>query len=203
MKTQKELNNSGKIENIGERLNAALFMIQAREQIIDTKSILKLRAKELAKSLPSETRGEYFEYIQFGLASELFGIEKKFIKEVFPLKDLTPLPCVPAFVIGIINVRGKIISVIDLKKLYDLPDAGITELNRVIILQHNQLEFGILADRILGVEKAYLDELKKSLPTLTEMREDFLRGITPERVVVLDHEKLMNDNRLIVNEQVL
>jgi purine-binding chemotaxis protein CheW len=202
MKKQIDTKNKGGISKAVDRLKEAISSNQQNTNDVDIKAILRRRANDLSKALPKETKGSYFEYIQFALADEIFGIEKEFVKEVFFLKDLTPLPCVPNFIVGIINNRGKILSVIDLKKFYDLPDAGITELNSVILLQNNQLEFAILTDKILGVAKAYKDELLKTLPTLKGIREDFLKGITPERVIILDQNKILNDERLIINEQV-
>lgn len=202
MKKQKEIVDKSQTSNLSERLNSAVTGINNRIVEEDKKVILHRRAKDLSKPLISETKGTSFEYVQFALANELYGIEKECIKEVFTIKDLTVLPCVPAFIIGIINYRGRILSVIDMKKFYDLPDAGITEMNYIIILQNKDLEFGILADRIIGVAKAYMDELQKTLPTLKGIREEFLKGITPERVIILDQNKILNDERLIINEQV-
>jgi purine-binding chemotaxis protein CheW len=188
---------SSRLHEVVEKINLGLL------SAADDKTLLQKRAKELAKVVVIEKQEEYLEYIKFGLANELFGIEKEYVKEVFPLKELTELPCVPNFVIGIINVRGKIISVIDLKRFFELPETGISDFNRVIILKENQLEFGILADRIYGVTRTYHDEMQKTLPTLKGIREEFLKGITNDRIVILDYKKLMNDNKLIVNEQVL
>jgi len=64
------------------------------------------------------------------------------------------------------------------------------------------MEFGILADTILGVRNMPLGDLQPSLPTLTGIREEYLRGVTRERVVVLDARKLLSDEKIIVNEQI-
>ena len=48
------------------------------------------------------------------------GLSPDFVREVYPLKDYTPLPCTPPFVLGLVNVRGQIISVIDIKKFFDI-----------------------------------------------------------------------------------
>jgi purine-binding chemotaxis protein CheW len=65
---------------------------------------------------------EYIEVVEFLLAHEKYGIESKCVREVYPLKELTPVPCTPSFVRSIINVRGKILSVIDIKKFFELPE---------------------------------------------------------------------------------
>lgn len=124
------------------------------------------------------------------------------MREVYPLEELTPLPCTPPFVLGIVNLRGEILSVIDIKKFFDLPEKGLTDLNKVIVLEFEDMAFGIVADAISGVRRISRAAIQPSLPTLTGIREDYLQGVTAERVVVLDAEKLLNDEKLIVNEQV-
>ena len=103
------------------------------------------------------------EIVEFLLARERYGIEASYVREVYPLNDLTPVPCVPPFVLGIINVRGQIISVIDIKKFFDLPEKGLGDLNKVIIIESDDMEFGILADEIVGIGKLRQEELQASL----------------------------------------
>lgn len=166
-------------------------------------AILKTRAKALAREAEEKTAvEEYLEVVEFVLGYETYGIESSYVREVYPLKELTPLPGTPPFVLGIINVRGRILSVIDIKKFFDLPDKGLTDLNKVIILRSDSMEFGILADTILGVRAVSLNALQPSLPTLTGIREEYLKGVTGERLVVLDAQKLLSDEKVIVNEQV-
>ena len=140
--------------------------------------------------------------MEFLLAYEKYGIESSYVREVYSLKELTPLPCTPLFVLGIINVRGQILSVIDIKKFFDLPEKGLADLNKVIILHSDSMEFGILADVMLGVRNVLLSELQPSLPTLTGIRQEYLKGITAERVVILDAEKLLSDKQIIIHEEV-
>jgi purine-binding chemotaxis protein CheW len=166
-------------------------------------AILQTRAKALAREPEEKTAvEEYLEVVEFSLAYETYGIQSSYVREVYPLKELTPLPGTPPFVLGVINVRGRILSVIDIKKFFDLPGKGLTDLNKVIILRSDSMEFGILADTILGVRNMSLSDLQPSLPTLTGIREEYLRGVTRERVVVLDARKLLSDRNMIVHENV-
>jgi purine-binding chemotaxis protein CheW len=169
----------------------------------EKKRVLKVRAIALAKEREEEAvAGEYLEVVEFLLAYEKYGIESSYVREVYPLKDLTPMPCAPPFVLGIINVRGQILSVIDVKKFFDLPEKGLTDLNKVIILHSDSMEFGILADVILHVCNISLSELQPALPTLTGIRQEYLKGITKERVVILDADKLLSDKKIIIHEEV-
>jgi purine-binding chemotaxis protein CheW len=166
-------------------------------------AILKARAQALAQEPPKAALAETFlEIIEFRLASETYGIESSFIREIHPLKDFTPLPGVPSFVLGIANIRGQIISVVDLKKFFNLPDKGLGELNKVIIIRNSRMEFGILADGILGTRSVPLDAIKATPATVTGIGAEYLKGVTGTRVIVLDAEKILNDEKIIVNEPV-
>jgi len=163
--------------------------------------ILKARAQMLAREVQETADGDAIEIVEFMLANEHYGIESNYVREIYPLKDYTPLPCTPPFVLGLMNVRGQIVSVIDIKKFFDMPEKGISDLNKVIIIHDDKMEFGILADSILGVRNIAVRGLQPPLPTLTGIREEFLRGITRERMVVLDAKKLLADKNIVVHEE--
>jgi purine-binding chemotaxis protein CheW len=164
--------------------------------------ILKKRAEELAREKAIKGDEDSIEVVEFLLAKERYGIESRFIREVYPLKDFTPLPGVPPFVLGLVNVRGRILSVIDIKKFFDMPRQGISDLNKVIIINDDKMEFGILADAIIGVRNIAVSGIGPSLPTLTGIREEFLKGITGERMVILDTARILADKDIVVHEEV-
>lgn len=165
--------------------------------------ILKARARMLAQPPASDAVEASMEIVVFRLAYEMYGIETIHVREVYPLRDLTPVPCTPPFVLGIVNVRGQVLSVVDIKKFFDLPEQGLTDLNRAIILSDGVMEFGILADAIVDVRNIRRSEIQPSLPTLTGIREEYLQGITAERLVILDAVKLLQDEKMIVYEDVI
>jgi purine-binding chemotaxis protein CheW len=160
----------------------------------EKKKILKERARILALEPKDDgLREERLEIVEFLLASERYAIESSWVREVYPLKDLTPLPGTPSFVLGIINVRGQIVSVVDLKKFFDLPAKGLTNLDKVIIVTDGRMEFGLLADAVAGVREIALREIQPPLPTLTGVRAEYLKGVTADRLVILDAGKLLAD----------
>ncbi len=168
----------------------------------EEKKTLRERARALAKKSGEKTSGEEMEIVEFLLAYERYGVDISHVREVYPLNDLTPVPCTPPFVLGIINVRGQVLSVIDLKKFFDLPEKGLGDLNKVVILRSDTMEFGVLADAVLGISSVLVNELQPSLPTLSGIREEYLRGIAKDRTVILDAEKLLSDRNLIVYEEI-
>ncbi len=190
---------------VHQRLAAAHAVVErmGAPNVEETRRILKARAQALAREpATTEVATSSLEVVEFLLAYERYAVESCYVREVIPLDNLTPLPCAPAFVLGIVSVHGEIISVIDLKKFFELPEQGLTNLNRVIVLKSQGMVFGVLADAILGVRHLSLVEIQPSLPTLTGIREKYLRGVTSERIVVLDAEKLLLDEKIIVQEYV-
>ena len=169
--------------------------------IEERRTILRARARFLAQERKGEKElPQSLEVVEFLLASEHYGIELTYIREIHALTEFTPLPGTPAFVLGLTNVRGQILSVIDIKKLFDLPEKGLTDLNKIIVVRTHQMELGILADAVLGVRAIARNEFRTSLPTLTGIRAEYLKGITKDPLVVLDVATILSDERIVVND---
>ncbi|MBI5453740.1 MAG: purine-binding chemotaxis protein CheW [Deltaproteobacteria bacterium] len=185
-----------KVEEAGERLS------KGRELTGDEAEALLLKRAEALSAVVGERVEEGFiEIVEFRLASERYAFESSMVREVVPISELTPVPCTPPFVLGIINLRGQILSVIDIKRLFGLPEKGITQLNKVIVLSSEDMEFGVLADEVSGSGRVRSNSLK-TLPTLTGIREEFLKGVTGEGLVLLDAGRLLDDKSIVVRETV-
>jgi purine-binding chemotaxis protein CheW len=165
-------------------------------------AILQERACRLAGEQESERAGEHLEILVFQLAWESYGVETEFVREVYPLTDLTPVPCTPAFVLGILNLRGELCPVIELKRLFGLPESGITNATSAVVLHDSAMEFGLLADVIVGVQLLEMAELQPPPTTFSGINASFLRGVTKDRLAVLDARNILAHPGLIVNEQV-
>jgi purine-binding chemotaxis protein CheW len=170
--------------------------------IDDKKRLLKERARILAQEDVEVYAGlQYREVVEFRLAGEVYGIETSYIREVYPLKELVPIPGTPPFFLGITSVRGQILSVIDIKRFFDLPDKGLTELDKVVIVRSGEVELGIRADVVLGMWSIPRGDIQPSLPTLIGVRDKYLRGVTKDAVIILDIQKLLADENLIVQAE--
>jgi purine-binding chemotaxis protein CheW len=164
--------------------------------------VLATRARLLARQSEDQTpAGDQFDIVEFLLANEKYGIATSCVREVYPLVELTLLPCTPPFVLGVANVRGHILSIMDIKRFFDLPERGITDLNKLIIVRVGEMELGILADTIHGVRAVDGEALQPPLPTLTGIRAEYLRGLTEDRVAVLDIERILEDERIVVGRR--
>src|SRR5690349_21044293 len=167
----------------------------------EQRNILRQRAQALARQPEIRVNtGECMEVVEFLLAHERYAAESRFVSQIYPLREFTPVPGTPEFLLGLVNVRGRILSVMDIRRFFELPERGITDLNKVIVLRTPLMELGILADGVLGIRSIPVDCLTKSLPTLTGIRTEYLRGVTPDLIAVLDAPRLLSDTRITVND---
>lgn len=165
----------------------------------ETQKVLKARARALAREREAEAPAQdTLQVIEFVVADESYAIELDYVRGVHSLKQLTPLPGTPPFVLGIVNLRGRVTSVIDIKKFFDLPERGLSDLDTVIVIGDAAMEFAILADRIVGTASLARSGLQPSLPTLEGIREQYLKGVTGDRLVVLAADRLLSDPRIVV-----
>ncbi|MBE9467468.1 MAG: purine-binding chemotaxis protein CheW [Bacteroidetes bacterium] len=190
--------DKSKVNDLEEVVNQK-NIISRKEKL----SILSKRAQDLALKKKDKTaKRDFIKIIKFVLESEIYGIETVFVRESCSLKNYTIIPGVPNFVLGIINVRGQIISVIDLKKLFNLQKKGLGELNKIIIIKNEQMEFGILADNILGVHSLSLDTIQTSLLNTSNIDNNYLKGVTKDHLIILDAKKILEDKNIIVTKEI-
>jgi len=168
----------------------------------DRQRILRARAQALAQEPAVGVTEAVIEVVEFSLATERYGLETRYVREVFPFKELTPVPCTPAFYTGIVNVRGRMIAVVDLKTFFNLPASGLHDLHKVIILHAAEMDLGILADDVGGVRRVPVSQLQSSLPTLSGIGQAYVRGVTGDRLVVLDAARILGDPKIIVDEEI-
>jgi len=167
----------------------------------DAAAVLQARAQALARRETAAEPGASIELLEFRVARENYALESRHVLEVLPLVDLTPVPCTPAFVRGVVNVRGRITAVVDLRTFFGLPARGLADLHHTILVRGAGLEFGVLADLVAGVRAHPRDGLQPAGPGLTGVPSAYLLGMTAERLVVLDLERVFADPRLVVHEE--
>lgn len=158
---------------------------------------LQERSRQWA-GVEEQAADDEFEVLRFGISGELYAIGSEHVAQVLPLTQYTPLPNTPAYVLGIVSVRGRIVSVLDLRVLFELPVDSLSERNFLLILQSAEMEFGLLIDRVLGIGQIRREGLQKDVANLSGVRANYLLGVTREQCTVLDGARLLGDPNLPV-----
>ncbi|MEX2535599.1 MAG: chemotaxis protein CheW [Trueperaceae bacterium] len=166
----------------------------------DADRILDERTRWLAQEPDQrDDQIELAEVLEFDLAHERYAVSTDLVREVCALDSITPLPGTPEFVLGLINVRGEILSLLDIRRLFGLPDGRTTGRHQVILLSGRNMSFGILADRIAGVRSLDARHIETVPTSASAAGSKFLVGVTNERIALINGERLLSDPAIIVD----
>jgi purine-binding chemotaxis protein CheW len=162
-------------------------------------AVLKRRAEQLAKVHATPDAGDEVEVLACRLGHERYALETRHLRAVQWVSGITPVPCTPRFVVGIVSVRGEIVTLLDLATMTGLGGTD-TETARqacpVLLLGLPGMRTGLIVDEVLGVERMQLDALQPSLSG-----REFARGVGPGDTVLLDLEALLGSGRFTVADE--
>lgn len=181
------------------------------------------RAADLARVPVEEDKGEQIRLVLIRLGREIYGIDAQYVYYVKPADLITYVPRVPEWVAGVVNLRGRILSVVDLRRFFDLPPAEISEdddseggeESYLMIVETPDMEIALLADDVLTVESVAASRMQAATSTVCGLRPEYVRGVVARQagdadvresgsmVVVLDLVALLSDERLIVHEEIV
>ncbi len=164
----------------------------------EDRNILEERARQLAKPLDERVDEEGENMVVFALGDERYAVEATVVREIRRLGGITPLPGVPPFVMGITNVRGEILSVLDLTKILHLPEKPYDEAAQMVVLSDGRMTFGVAVHGLHGTQRLSLEGLQKDPIQGDGPAKKFLCGVRPDRLIVLDGRALLAEKSLIV-----
>jgi purine-binding chemotaxis protein CheW len=161
-------------------------------------TVLKRRAEQLARRPISPDAGDEVEVLVCRLGTERYALESRHLRAVQWVSGVTPVPNTPAFVVGIVSVRGEIVTLLDLASMIGFGShAGDSaDTCPVVLLGLARLRAGLVVDEVLGVERWKLNSLQPSLSG-----REFARGVGPDNTVLLDLEVLLDSGRFNVADE--
>jgi len=134
------------------------------------------------------------QFIVFSLGEERFGIDSLKITTIDRMKTITRVPKTPDYIKGVINLRGDIIPVMDLRAKFNLPLAEETEETRIIILKLEEVSIGVIVDQVLQTIQLGNDSIENASSLINSSDSDYIFGIGKvdgEIVTLLNFEKLV------------
>jgi purine-binding chemotaxis protein CheW len=116
-------------------------------------------------------------YLTFGLNDEQYGLEILKVREIIGLMDITSVPRTPQYVKGVINLRGNVIPIVDLRLKFSMPEAEPTEQTCVIVVDVHGTEMGIIVDQVSEVLDIMADQIEESPSFGASVNTDFILGM--------------------------
>ena len=123
----------------------------------------------------------------FLLSREEYGVDVRCVQEIIRVADITPVPRAPASIKGVINLRGRIIPVIDLKKKLGLGEVENDKRTRIVVVKLRERLIGLLVDAASQVLKVPVSSVEAAPEAVLEIDADFIRGVAklPDRLIIL------------------
>lgn len=133
-------------------------------------------------------------WVTFRLDSELYGINVLQVQEVLRFTDIVPVPGAPDFVIGIINLRGNVVTVIDTRKCFGLPPHQPDDATRIVIIESGKQVAGLLVDSVAEVVNIHANQVESAPDVGTTESAKYIQGIAnhnKEILILVDVNKLL------------
>ncbi|MBZ4680158.1 MAG: chemotaxis protein CheW [Shewanella sp.] len=137
------------------------------------------------------------QWVTFRLDNETYGINVMQVQEVLRYTEIAPVPGAPHYVLGIINLRGNVVTVIDTRSRFGLPSSEVDDSTRIVIIEAEKQVIGILVDSAAEVVYLRRSEIDNAPNVGTEESAKFIQGVSnrgDELLILVDLDKLLSDD---------
>lgn len=148
-----------------------------------------------------EQPGEHH-IVMFSLG-EAYGVPISQVYEIIRAGSITLVPNSPSYVEGVINIRGKVLPVLNLRKKLHLPDMEITKASRIIVTEVDTKVVGLLVDSVSHVSKIPSDRVESAPEEVLEVNTDYITGVgklDEQLIILLDIERLLKREKFELKE---
>lgn len=137
-------------------------------------------------------------WVTFKLENETFGINVMQVQEVLRVSDIAPVPGAPDYVLGIINLRGNVVTVIDTRKRFGLMPKELDDLSRIVIIEAEEQVVGILVDSVAEVTEIRNSEIETAPNVGNDESSKYILGVTSregELLILVDLNKFLSEEQ--------
>ncbi|AQS38874.1 CheW protein [Shewanella psychrophila] len=148
---------------------------------------------------------EVLQWVTFRLDNETYGINVMQVQEVLRYTEIAPVPGAPHYVLGIINLRGNVVTVIDTRSRFGLASSDVDDSTRIVIIEAEKQVIGILVDSVAEVVYLRGSEIDSAPNVGTEESAKFIQGVSNrdnELLILVDLDKLLSDEEWMEVSQV-
>lgn len=139
---------------------------------------------------------QVLQYVTFKLDNEIYGINVMQIQEVLRYTEIAPVPGAPDYVLGIINLRGNVVTVIDTRKRFGLPESEITDHTRIVVIEVDNQVVGVLVDSVAEVVYLKQSEIETAPNVGNEESAKFIQGVCNKNgdlIILVAFEKMLTE----------
>lgn len=140
---------------------------------------------------------QVLQYVTFRLDDETYGIGVMQIQEVLRYTEIAPVPGAPDYVLGIINLRGNVVTVIDTRRRFGLADAEVTDASRIVVMESANQVMGVLVDSVAEVVYLKASEIETAPNVGNEESAKFIQGVcnkNGELIILVEFDKMLADH---------
>ncbi|PYF81774.1 MULTISPECIES: chemotaxis protein CheW [Marinomonas] len=151
----------------------------------------------IALKSANQSEDPMLQWVTFRLENEIYGVNVMQVKEVLRYSEIAPVPGAPNFVLGIIHLRGTVVTVIDTCQRFGLPSGEITDATRIMILEVEGHVIGILVDAVSEVVYLRQSEIEPSPNVGNDESSKFIQGVCHKNdilLILVDLDKLLSEN---------
>lgn len=164
------------------------------------RKVLEERALTIARQAGEQRQEQGNQYLRFRLgAVERYGIPYQYLEELLYVGHLARVPCTPAFVAGVVNHRGELLTILDLKHFFHMPATAAGEESRIIVVRRAGMRIGLLVDGVDGNEEYQDTEIAHPLSSEGVSNMEHVLGIHAGSVTLLNMAAFLDDPALRVN----
>lgn len=152
------------------------------------------------KNTSPDNNNTVIQLIVFRAGDEEFGIKIEMVREIIKAAMITPIPESPDFIKGIINVRGEIVTAIDIKSRFSLPHTKELEPKHIVVTKKGDTLFGLIVDEVIEVLRIKPTEIKSTPSLIDEINEKYVKGIISHEnrlIILLDLDQVLSQEDLI------
>ncbi len=156
------------------------------------------------EAVAKKTKVTEGKFLTFVLNDEVYGIEILKVREIIGLMDITNVPQTPNYMKGVINLRGKVIPIIDLRLKFSMPEGEHTQETCTIVVEVDSTSIGIIVDNVSEVMEIKGEEIENAPQFGQGIDADFIIGLgkTKEAIVILlDIAKVLSEEELAIVEE--
>jgi purine-binding chemotaxis protein CheW len=133
-------------------------------------------------------------WVTYRLAGEIYGIDVMLVQEVLRVPEIVPVPGAPDFILGIINLRGTVVTVIDTRKCFGLEPKGLDDSSRIVIIESGKQVAGLMVDSVAEVVNIASGQIETAPDVGTNDSAKYIQGITHhnnELLILVDVSRLL------------